>query len=160
MLYSSSLEEVFDSFNHQSLIDTMTISWKRWEPTDHDDANAPDSPIVDAITTALRSESRRVEFRGIWKYWLNCFPNSFVLATLTQSPRREAQQLRLWFGEPNNFNPRHVDSMGHNLIVHMSGDKHRLHRRVANVVLPPTDVGFEAKPDEHEGVMVWRRIED
>lgn len=155
----SSLEEVFDSLNHSSLIGSMTISWRRWEPTDHHDPSAPDSPLVEAIDYALENEAHHVSFRGIWKSWLSCFPDSFVLATLTQS-RLEAQQLRLWFGEPNGFSPAYVDSMGHNLIVNISGKKRRLHRLVENVILPPVDADFEAKPDEHEGVMVWRRVED
>jgi hypothetical protein len=142
----------------------MTISWRRWAPTDHHDASAPDSPLVEAIDYALENEAYHVSFCGLWESWLSCFPDSFVLATLTQSPQNEvrhgSQQLRLWFGEPSNFRPAHVDSIGHNLIVHISGDKHRLHRLVENVILPPVDADFEAKPDEHEGVMVWRKVED
>lgn len=141
----------------------MRISWRRWRPTDHHDANAPDSALVEAIDYALENEACRVSFRDIWRSWLQCFPGSFILATLTQSARnklfRGGQQLRLWFGEPSSFKPDYVGSMGNNLIVHIFGDKHRLHRMVKNAILPPADADFEAKPDEHEGVMAWRRVE-
>lgn len=149
----------------------MIVIWERWEQTTPNHwTECPEMALVEAINKALDSRHARDVFLKIWKYWWQTFPNACVLATMTQDEWKkchedDVQEFRLWFGEPNCFSTKHVDSMGHNLIVHISARTAELKRLIWEI-LPKDNFkeGLEKSLKEEkritgcQDIITWRRI--
>ncbi len=107
---------------------SVVFEWRRWTISPEHDAQSGDKAIVKALNVAIKHspEDPVNVFGELWRSWNESFPKGCVLVTLTLGPnpqdQHSVQQLRLWFGEPASFRKSgYVDSMGHNLIVHIGG---------------------------------------
>lgn len=107
----------------------VRFSWRRWESDSQHDTK---DRLGDAVRSGLASlqgdgSAAHKEFLRLWDFWNSQYPGKWVLTTLT-SERDQifGCQLRFWFGEPACFSPSFVDSRGHNLIAHVTGEREDL----------------------------------
>ena len=84
------------------------------------------------------------------KEWCARYPNALKLITMTKGG-----QLRFWFGEPKAWRSDYVDSCGHNLFVHISGDNDPLLSRLL-LVHVLKEMEARCMKLTIEGVEVWR----
>lgn len=134
----------------------VRFSWRQWVP---DERHSVKDVLGDATRLGLASlradgSAAHKEFLRLWDYWNSQYPGKWVLTTLT-SERDEHYgcQLRFWFGEPASFSSSFVDSCGHNLIAHVTGEESDLAAFAESL----QGEAFQETLTQ-ESCRIWRRI--
>lgn len=136
----------------------LGFAWCQWTP-DSSCHNVHDARAKRFDQDLRLAKEPAKRFLELWAEWNRDFPGHLLLATLTTSDKeswmapRGVYQLRFWFGEPDSFRSHYVDSMGHNLICHVSGEFALLELLVQSLVPKSFTRNTE------NGVIVWRRTE-
>ncbi len=123
----------------------MEICWVQRTP--NPEVHANDDPMRDRkISSGLRLLKE-------WEEWNRQFPGQWKFVTLARRDH-DGYQLRLWFGEPYSYRPDYVDSMGHNLAVHIFAREYERGDMMLLIEFLLKNYKFEKTTQK--GVEVWR----